>query len=407
MDFFEAQTWIQGVPEPPHWELDRMRRLVADAGLPLDRLNAIQVAGTNGKGSTCAFLAAMFQHAGLKTGQYTSPHLLDMRERIQINGHLVSKDKFAALATWAKPLVQTHAASQFEALTLMAFKHFLDEGVDWAVVEVGLGGAKDATSVLTPKLALITQVAMDHADKLGNSLKQIAEEKAGIIPENGVCLTTAEGEALDAIEKVGKKQNARITRVKPLPIENETPLLVRLENQTVPMALQGRFQAQNAALAVAAARELREQGIAITNDDIAFGLTHAHWPGRMQQIGNVVIDGAHNPDGIKALATALKAAHPDTRWSVVFGVLADKDYVGMVQELRKLPMKRVVLVTPKSPRALSAEKLQNVVKKEKITTSIEVASSVADALQSLKGRPVLVCGSLYVAAEALNVRMVE
>ncbi len=145
MDFHEAQTWLQSVPEPTRWELDRMRRLVADSGLPLDLINAVQVAGTNGKGSTCAFLAAMLQHAGLKTGQYTSPHLLDMRERIQINGKMISKDKFATLATWAKPLVQKHAASQFEALTLMAFKHFLDERVDWAVVEVGLGGTKDAT----------------------------------------------------------------------------------------------------------------------------------------------------------------------------------------------------------------------------------------------------------------------
>ncbi len=397
MDFHEAQTWLQSVPEPTRWELDRMRRLVADSGLPLDLINAVQVAGTNGKGSTCAFLAAMLQHAGLKTGQYTSPHLLDMRERIQINGKMISKDKFATLATWAKPLVQKHAASQFEALTLMAFKHFLDERVDWAVVEVGLGGSKDATSVLTPKLALITSVSIDHADKLGDTLAQIAEEKAGIIPENGVCLTTAEGEALNAIEKIGEKRNARIGHVKPLPIENENPLIVRLENQSTPLALQGRFQAQNAALTVAAALELQKQGVAITGQDIAFGLSHAHWPGRMQTIGNVVIDGAHNPDGIKALVTSLKAAHPDTRWSVVFGVLADKDYQGMAAQLQELPTERLILVTPRSLRALSAEKLRTSFAGKKT----ELASSVMDALSRLKNKPTVVCGSLYVAAEAL------
>ncbi|MBI2445664.1 hypothetical protein HYV43_04715 [Candidatus Micrarchaeota archaeon] len=402
MDFVEARLWLDRLPEPSTWELDRMRRLVADAGVDATRLKAVQVAGTNGKGSTCAFLSAILQAAGFKTGLYTSPHLLDLRERIQIDGKMVTQSDFAAIASWAQPLVEKHGASQFEAYTLMAFRHFLDQRVDWAVVEVGLGGKKDATSILAPRLSIITHVAMDHMEQLGGTVTEIAEEKAGIIPENGVCLTTAEGNAYGAIEINAKQKEARLKKVAPLPIVTESPLCIRVGTQIVTLALQGRFQAENAALAVAAAQELQNQGTAISEADIVAGLRHATWPGRMQTVGNVVIDGAHNPDGIAALVSALKAAYPNQKWNLVFGVLADKDYPEMVRSIRKLPLDSIRLIRPKSPRALPAETLVPLFKAHQTPVDVQVAANMHDVLGALKGKPILVCGSLYVAADALQ-----
>ncbi len=400
MDFDEAQKWLQQLPEPSTWELDRMRHMAADAGLQTEKIKAIQVAGTNGKGSTCAFLAAILHRAGVRTGLYTSPHLLDVRERIQINGTRISPSDFTALAAWAKPLVEKHGASQFEAYTLMAFKHFLDQQIGWAVVEVGLGGKKDATSILTPKIALITHVALDHTDMLGSTIEQIAAEKAGIIPENGICLTTAGTTAYDAIKKTAHEKKARLEKITPLKVVQENPLTVEVNGHNIPLALQGRHQAENAALAVAAAVELRRQGVKIADDAIDAGLREAHWPARLQHVGNVIVDGAHNPDGMRALVDALQAAHPGKRWHVVFGVLADKDYRGMVDALAKLPIEAVALVRPENPRALPAEDLRPLFKAKKI--SIDVEKSVASALQRHKGKPTLICGSLYLAAEALR-----
>ena len=400
MDFVESQKWLQQLPEPSVWNLDRMRHLAADAQVAVEKIKAVQVAGTNGKGSTCAFLAAILQSAGLKTGLYTSPHLLDVRERIQINGRMVSKEDFEALATWARPFVEKHGASLFESYTLMAFKHFLDQRVDWAVVEVGLGGAKDATSILQPNIALIPHVALDHADLLGNTVGQIATEKAGIIPQRGTCLTTAEGKAYDAIGDNSQEKNARLQKVLPFNVVSENPLRVDLDGQTIPLGLQGRFQAENAALAVAAARELKRQNVAIAENAIRAGLQNAAWPGRMQKIGNVIVDGAHNPDGIRASVEALQAAYPGQNWHVVFGVLSDKDYSAMVDELCRLPIGSVTLVTPENPRALSAERLVPLFREKKIKAN--VAPSVQTALGHLGNLPTVVCGSLYVAAAALR-----
>lgn len=379
-----------------------MLHMAKDAGLNIDKLKAVQVAGTNGKGSTCAFLAAILQAAGFKTGLYTSPHLLDVRERIQVNGKKVSKNDFAALAAWAKPFVEKHGASYFETLTLMAFHHFRVERVDWAVVEVGLGGKKDATSILRPRLSIITHIALDHTDQLGKTVEQIAREKAGIISQNGVCLTTADGKAFKAIEEVATQKKAHLEKISSLQIVHENPLAVKVNRKTVRLSLQGCHQAENAALAVAAAKELERLGVEISDDAIEAGLHSAYWPCRMQKIGSVVIDGAHNPDGIRALVKALQAAHPGTRWNLVFGVLADKDYKTMVRELCKLRIAHVFVVTPKSPRALDSEKLAPLFKKEQTGAEICAASNIHDALKRSQDMPTLVCGSLYLAAEALQ-----
>ncbi|MBI5226190.1 bifunctional folylpolyglutamate synthase/dihydrofolate synthase [Candidatus Micrarchaeota archaeon] len=408
MDFDECQKCLEQLPEPSHWDLERMRRMALDAGLDLSKLNAVQVAGTNGKGSTGAFLESMLRHAGIKTGLYTSPHLLDIRERIQINGQIVSRSDFAALANWALPFVKTHGASQFEALTLMAFKHFLDQTVDWAVVEVGMGGKKDATSILTPRLAIITNIGLDHTTQLGNLVEQIAFEKAGIIPESGLVLTAAQGSALDVIRSAAQRKNARLEIVPALGIESQNPLTISFGENVVALALQGAHQAQNAALALAAAQELQNLGVEIAESDIIAGLQSAKWPGRLQTIANVTIDGAHNPDGITALVTALKAAHPGQKWNLIFGVLNDKDYPEMVRRIGQLSLESVQLVTPKSLRALDPKilvQLFNAQGKNKTgpkkTIDVEVAENVDIALKKLKMEKTLVCGSLYVAAEAM------
>ncbi len=421
MDYAEASAWAASLKEPQHWDLGKVKAIAAYAGLDLGQLKAIHVGGTNGKGSVCAMVEAILRAQGYKTGLYTSPHLLDVRERIRVNGTDIPKLKFAALAEWAMPFVEEKGASYFEALTLMAFRHFLDEKVDFAVVEVGLGGKLDATNILAPKVAVITNVALEHTEKLGGTPELIALEKGGIIKKGCPVVAGAEGLALHSLERVAIRQKAALRHVTPLKIVKQSPLTVELSGKPIELGLQGAFQAQNAALAVAAIEELQKQGVAISQDSIRKGLQTVGWPGRMQEVGNVVVDGAHNPAGVGALVSSLKQKYPERRWNLVFGVLADKDYLGMVDVACKLPLETVTLVTPKSPRALEAERLEPLFRekgiKAKAGSLLEAigkskagqAGSPAEAIGktgsnragSPARRPTLVCGSLYVVAEAL------
>lgn len=396
MDVHAARKWLEDLHQPDSWHLSRMEHMTVDAGLDLKRFDSVSVAGTNGKGSTSAFVAAISRAAGYKTGWYTSPHLLDVRERVWVDGQFISEKDFASVASWAQPFVEKHHASYFEALTLMAFKHFLDQGVKIAVLEAGLGGRLDATAVARAKTSVITNIALEHKLRLGSSLAKIAFEKAGIIQPGATVFTAATGEAFEVLKRAAAEKKAELTQVPSLPIAKPAPLCVRVAGTTVALGLQGAFQAENAALAVAVAGAL-DGKLKIPTPAIIRGLESAVIPGRFQRVGRVVVDGAHNPAAMQALVSSLTSAYPEKRWRVVFGVLDDKDCVGMVQALGRLPIDSVMVVAPNSPRAMAARHVVPVFEEHKMAAQ----PGSIDALTGLNG-DVLVCGSLVLAGEALG-----
>lgn len=361
-----------------------MKRLVGKSGLDLTHLNAVLVGGTNGKGSVCALVERALREEGYRTGLYTSPHLLDVKERLQISGKKISAGKFRALEEWVKPFVLAEKASYFEAITLMALKYFIDEKAEWAVAEVGMGGRLDATNVLVPKVAAITNISLEHTENLGNTIPEIAREKAGIIKRGAWAVVTgAKGTALEEIRKKAGKEGVKT-------------IVVETGKNKTKTGLKGEFQKENAGVAVCILNALRENGVKISAKAQQAGLKKAEWPGRFQKIGNFLVDGAHNPAGIKALLESL----PEKRMNLVFGVLADKDYKEMTRILAGRKWLNVWLVEPKTDRALELKKLEKAFKTKNV--SFEECGSVKEALAKAGKVETLVCGSFFVAAEALK-----
>ncbi len=387
MPFSKANAFLKTLEEPKHWDLRRMRGMIHASGLDLSRLKAIQVGGTNGKGSVCAFLDSILRKQGFRVGFYSSPHLLDIRERIRVDGKPASRKTFSKLVEWVKPLVVRHKASAFEALTLMAFKHFSDRNVDFAVVEVGLGGRLDATNVLDAKVSVITNVEREHTDRLGKTVSAIASEKAGIIkPGQWAFVTASKGDALAAVRD--KAAFCKVAFVKAGKLGRKALRGLRLK---------GDFQRENAGVALAVVRVLQSRDVRLSESAIRAGLRNASWPGRFQRFGRILVDGGHNPAGIRALVRSLGRTKA---YTLVFGVLADKEYPVMVRTLcRSLKLRKVHLVRPDSPRALEPGRLSPLFEKEGVPVTIE--KSVKAALAQFRGNGV-VCGSLFVAAGALR-----
>ena len=316
--------------------LDRINQLVEKLGYPQNFYETIHVAGTNGKGSTCAMLAEILKADGRNVGLFTSPHLVSYCERISVNGENISESDFAAQIERVKNcgVECTH----FEALTAAAFDYFKRRHVDIAVIEVGLGGTLDSTNVITPKVAVITNVALDHENILGD-LKSIAQNKAGIIKPNVPTVTGATGEPLKIIREVAAKNNSPLYEV-------TTPVDAKIN-------LRGDYQKINAAVAIQTAKVL-----GISDEKISAGLERVHWAGRFEIIntkkGNVVIDGAHNPHGAAALRQSLDKYFPIGKRTWLFGVLADKNFDAMIDILFRAD-DFVIVTPPNSDRAAQIE----------------------------------------------------
>jgi dihydrofolate synthase / folylpolyglutamate synthase len=318
--------------------LDHTRHLAGRMGDPQASYPVILVAGTNGKGSTSSFLAGVLRASGLRVGLYTSPHLVDVRERIRVEDELVGREAFAACLTRVRVVAEAAVSegdlpgppTYFEALTLLAFDHFRRSGVDVAVLEIGLGGRLDCTNIAEPELAIVTNIARDHEDYLGRGLENIAREKAGVFRPGVPALTAAEGVGLETLR-------ARAS-------ELGTPLMeLRREHVRVsadrwrfdwgewhlelPLpSLAGDHQIPNAALAVLAGHILRDRGWPISDDAMAVGISSASWPGRLELLArrpDLYLDGAHNPAGCEALA-AFVAGLPHPRRALVFTAMRDK-----------------------------------------------------------------------------------
>jgi dihydrofolate synthase/folylpolyglutamate synthase len=396
--------------------LDRTLNLLEAAGNPHRCFESIHVAGTNGKGSVACYLNSILFHNGVKTGLFTSPHLVDYRERIRVNGDPISRPDLAGLVAALKgPILESHA-SYFEATTALAFGHFAREGVEVGVVEVGMGGRLDSTNVLTPTLSCITSIDFDHVKYLGRTLARIAGEKAGIIKPGVpvVCgrlpgrasavIRSAAASRKSLVFEVGKDASFRVLR---MDINGSTLEYSGLTG-TRPFQVEaaGLHHVANAATALLAVDVLKQRGLDIGQPAVEAGLRHAVWPGRFQILRRrpmVICDAAHNVSGTRLLARSLEALGiADV--VTVFGVLRDKDFTSMLSMLSR-HSDRFVLTKPDSPRALPLAKLKAAARGQglRFDATASVARAVRIAIDiGRAGRPVLVCGSLYALGEAMK-----
>jgi dihydrofolate synthase/folylpolyglutamate synthase len=396
------------------FNLDRMFALMKELGNPHTKYPIIHVAGTKGKGSVCALCASALQAAGYKTGLYTSPHLLDYVERIQIKGEPISHEQLVELVEEIKPVVaRIPKLTTFEITTAIAFVAFAKENVDAAVFEVGLGGRLDATNVITPKVSVITSLSYDHMAVLGDTLAKIASEKAGIIKEGvPVVSSPQKEEALQVLDRVATEKKSPFSLVgKDVKFERLTSSLdgqslhitdnLRHSTLDVRLPLLGLNQIENAATAYVA---LKTSGLEISNEAINKGFSEVKWPARFQVVRReppVVIDSAHNRDSALHLRETLDENFPDRPVIMVFCALEDKDIPGMLEEL-KPRLERVVATHADHPRAPSAEWIAEQVRK--VGIPVEAVTPVASALEralELAGEQKLVLstGSVAFAGE--------
>lgn len=400
--------------------LDRMKNLLQHLGNPEQDLQCVHIAGTNGKGSLAAMTAAILTAAGYKTGLTISPYVVDFRERFQIDGQMIPPRTLASLTQKVLDAVEAirqeggEPPVQFEAVTALALLWFAREKCDLVVLETGLGGRYDATNVVPHTLvAAITRIGYDHTELLGDTLDKIAAEKAGIIKDGCavVCYPDQPPEAMGPILTAAADAHTSII----MPEVEDIRLLPgkRLENRVdyggyqASLGLPGRHQANHAAMAVEIALALwREYGYEIPDEAILQGLAEARMPARIEVLRRrplLLVDGCHNPDGARVLAETLAKAQYEENLVGVLGMLADKDYKTMLETLAPC-FAKVYTVTPDCPRALSAQELQ---REARFHMDAEAAASVPEALRAavryaednnLAG--VVVCGSLYLAAEA-------
>jgi len=442
---------------PSHkFDLAHMRVLLGAMNHPERTLPSVLIAGTNGKGSTAATLASILQASGTRTGLYTSPHLIRINERIRVNGAEISDELFARLHgevdRVAERLVEKGDLpwhpSFFEMMTAIAFTHFAQERVELAVLEVGMGGRLDATNVVEPRVSVITDISLDHQKFLGNTVSEIAREKAGIIRPGGVVVTLPQQpEANDVIGNTILEREARAVNAVPYvpPVSpSSTQYLVpstqsagsrvastekghfAAENAEKPCyryplelmgnrilvetPLVGRHQLRNVALAIAAAEELNRQGFsAITAESIERGIRETRWPGRFQVLAarsgwpEIVLDVAHNPAGAWALRSTLSEGYGDRPLIFVFAALADKAIPEMTEIL--FPMAgRVIATRVENPRSASPEQVREA--GSRTGAEIELALDVATALQRARAAAgpqsvIAVTGSIYLVGEAM------
>ena len=368
--------------------LENTRRLLRELQLPGSRQRFLHVAGTNGKGSVCAFMESILRCAGERTGLFTSPHLVSFCERMRFRGGMPEMEEMDSAITALRSVVSGwDPHPTFFELTLMLALDWLDRrGAEVVVLETGMGGRCDATNALLPVVSVITPIAMDHEEWLGKSLGEIAAEKAGII-KRGVPVVSAP--QLPEAEAVLRAKAA----------ETGTPVVFVKEPWEGALPLAGEHQRWNAALAVAA---VKTAGFPIPDAVVVEGLEKTKWPGRFQQMedGRTIIDGAHNPHGAKAVVAAWREAFADERATVIFGSVSAKDYEGSLKLLSGIA-RRFFFVTLRSPRAVPAEILAASVPQG---AEARCFSSLEEAVQSAGAFPErqLICGSLYLCGQALS-----
>jgi dihydrofolate synthase/folylpolyglutamate synthase len=421
--------------------LDRIQALLELLGEPQHTFPVVHIAGTNGKGSTARLIAAAMQSAGFKTGLFTSPHLIRYNERIRINGEPIADESLLDLINHVKPLVPQVTArhghpTEFEISTAMAFLHFALEKVDIAVIEVGLGGLWDSTNVVKPLLSVITPVSMDHMSRLGDTLAEIAEQKAGIIKQEvPVVCAPQRPEAADVIAEAAHAANSPVYWVKQpeeaVPTQGQVATLYPetwnrwggvfhldgpLERwNNISISMLGQHQLVNAAVAATCCQVLAELGFAVGEADVREAFVHTTWPGRLDVVADnpiVILDGAHNVDGARVLRRSLDELFPNMQKALVIGMLAEKQVTEVLDTL--IPCADLLVCTapaagrtaPATSQELAAL-AQQIAQRSRLSCVIIEQDDVFTALQVAKQKVgaqglVCVCGSLYLLGELLQ-----
>ena len=423
------------------FDLEHMRVLLGAMEHPEQAFPSVLIAGTNGKGSTAATLASILRASGLKTGLYTSPHLVRINERIRINGEEIGDEDFARVHGEVDTIAERLVAkgelpwhpSFFEMMTAIAFAHFAHERVEIAVLEVGMGGRLDATNVVEPLVSVITDISLDHQKFLGNTVREIAREKAGIIRRGGVVVTLPQqaeandviGNAILDLDAIGVSAVQYVPPVSPGSTQYSVPsterdsaslyrypLQVLGKEIVVETALVGRHQLRNIALAIAAAEEIGKKELAagITPESIEKGIRETRWPGRFQVIAahdgwpEMVFDVAHNPAGAWALRSALSERYGDRPLVFVFGAMRDKA-ISEITEILFPVAERVIATRPENPRAASPAEIAQAA--HRTGAEMEPIDDVRAALDrarelAVKDCVVVVTGSIYLVGEAMR-----
>jgi dihydrofolate synthase / folylpolyglutamate synthase len=382
---------------PETLSLDRVNHLLDRLGRPDRAYRSIHIAGTKGKGSTAAMIESCLRAAGYRTGFYTSPHLHTFRERMRVNNEYIARETFTQLVDELEPHLNAVAgATWFEIVTTLAFMFFARSQIDVAVLEVGLGGRFDATNVVTPVVSVITSLSMDHMNLLGNSIEQIAFEKAGIIKRRVPVVSAPQApEALDVIRRVARMRGTTLVVPPPLPS-------LDIQRREWSLPLLGAHQLINASVAVAALRVANEHGLMVSDEAIRHGLATVKWPGRLEVLSRdplVVVDGAHNGDSAQKLAAALRQVFHSDKWTVIIGISADKDIAAILDGL--LPIaERVIVTRASNSRAANVETLgpQVADRGYEPTPAATVAEALGIALHDRS--PIIITGSLFTVADA-------
>ncbi len=424
MDYHEFASWMFNLERfGIKLGLDNITEFLGRIGNPSRELKSVHVTGTNGKGSVCVFVSEILRKHGLKVGLYTSPHLVDFRERIRINGREISEKEVVRLGSELRTVMDAMTSESkekqltfFEFTTGLAFKYFAEKKVDIVVAEVGMGGRLDATNVLSPEVSVITRIGLEHTNYLGSTIQDIAREKAGIIKKSVSVITCERNpEAMSVIAGTCAKKGAPLKRMgKDFDVSEISESLDgttfdysgRNTYRGLRTKLLGAYQAENAGAAIAVVEELAERDLLVTEEEIRKGLLASKWPGRLDIVSRdpmIMLDGSHNPDGVATTVGVLKYLRL-TPLTFVLGCMDDKDSRGIVRALVPVAEK-IISTQARYKRALPAKMLGAIVSEE-YTGRQEVFEYSEEAfdrgVKDTSGNGLCVIGSLYLVGEALS-----
>ena len=419
MNYDQALEYLQNLTSLG-WKLglNKIRSLLKEIDNPHEKYKVVHIAGTNGKGSTSSMLASILKSAGYKTGLFTSPHLLYIGERIKCNGEAISQEKLVEYIERLQPLIKKYKCTFFESITAIALLYFADQKIDIAVIEVGLGGRLDATNVVSSIISIITNINLDHTKQLGNTRKSIAIEKAGIIKPDSICITNCNYKSVNSIfdQFCKERKSEHIPIGNLLKLDNVrfdeefTSLDMSINGSFFPrlkLSLIGEHQIQNAALAVSAANILNSRFIPIKADNVYQGLSDVQWAARLQTMAlnpKIVVDVAHNPNGISFLKKSIRTIFNYKRLIIIMGIAKDKKYEEMVKQIA--PMADLfIAVKANNRRALSSVVLSKTAKKyvSNVVRCQTVEQGLNVATKEVNKDDLILCsGSHYTVGEFIN-----
>ncbi|MBQ7549192.1 MAG: bifunctional folylpolyglutamate synthase/dihydrofolate synthase [Clostridia bacterium] len=401
--------------------MERISALCEAFGDPQNELKFVHVAGTNGKGSVCWMISSVLSKAGYKTGLFTSPYVVDFRERIQIDGRMIGKEEFASVISEIKPVTERLSAAgieptEFEIITLAAFLCFKKQGCDIVVLETGLGGKLDSTNIISSsEVSVITSISMDHTEVLGDTLLKIAGQKCGIFKQGGTVVSYPQKDfAIERYIKDRAKEAGcdyvqhELSRIRLVQQELDGSTVI-YSGCTFKIPLTGKHQIYNFATAAAALIVLKKKGYEISRQNMIDGISSLSVPARTEIVSRsplVIIDGGHNAEGMQALCDTVRQFLSDRKIIAVFGIMRDKDYRSCIAELAPL-CSRMYATTPSNPRSLPSKELAGLLKPycKKVKAVEDPAKAYAAALKKCdKDSAVIVCGSLYLAADIKKIQ---